>query len=339
MARKLAPTTHSFWSEFIPKSWVFLSGKYTFGLFKSDLIAGMTVGVVAIPLAMAFAIASGVSPMRGIYTVIIAGFLISLLGGSRLQIGGPTGAFVVIIYEIVQRLGYDGLIIVTLMAGIILLIAAFTRMGTLIKYVPYPLVIGFTAGIAVIIFSSQVKDFFGLTIDQVPADFIPKWIAIASAFSTFHFPTFALALFMLIVIILFRRFLPIIPWGIAGVVIATLISWGLKLPLDTIATRFGDIPRMIPSFSSLPQFSFSFSAVHELIPDALVIAFLAGIEALLSALVADGMAGTRHKPNCELMGQGIANICSAFFGGIPATGAIARTATNVKTGGKLPLQE
>lgn len=336
MKKKALSSNSSFWQEFIPKAWPYFAGKYSWAFFKCDLMAGITVGVVALPLAMAFAIASGLSPEKGLYTAIIAGFLISFLGGSLLQIGGPTGAFVVIIYEIVQRLGYEGLILVTLIAGVILLIAAFSRLGGLIKYIPYPLVTGFTAGIAVIIFSSQVKDFFGLNISQVPADFIPKWIAIGSAFATFHFPTFTLALSTLVVIILIRRFVPIIPWGIAAVVLATLVSWGFQLPVETIATRFGAIPRTLPS-PSLPHFSFPFSAWHELIPDAITIAFLAGIESLLSAIVADGMTGTRHKSNCELMGQGIANIGSVLFGGIPATGAIARTATNIKTGAKTPI--
>lgn len=327
---------HSFWKEFIPKSWICLRQKYTFAFFKKDVLSGVTVGIVALPLAMAFAIASGVPPEKGIYTAIVAGFLISLLGGSRLQIGGPTGAFVVIIYGIMQRIGYDGLVIVTLMAGLLLLIAAFTRLGTLIKYIPYPLIMGFTTGIAVIIFSSQVKDFLGLKITEVPADFIPKWIAIFLALPTFHVPTFAIALSTLLFIILIRRFLPVIPWGIAAVVLATAVSWGLELPIETIASRFGDIPRMLP-WPSLPQFSLSFQDVHELIPDAITVAFLAGIESLLSAMVADGMAGTRHQSNGELMGQGIANIASVIFGGIPATGAIARTATNIKTGAKTPV--
>lgn len=327
--------SNSYWKEFVPKSWSFFR-HYSFPTLKSDLIAGVTVGIVALPLAMAFAIASGVSPQQGVYTAIIAGILISLLGGSRFQIGGPTGAFVVIIYDIVQRNGYDGLVIATLIAGIILLIAAFSRLGGLIKYIPYPLVIGFTAGIAVIIFSSQVKDFFGLSVGHLPADFFPKWMALINAFPTLHFTTFALAFGTLALMVLVRHFLPILPWGIAGVVIATLVSWAFHLPVETIASRFGEITRSFPTFS-LPHFSFSFSTCHLLIPDAITIAFLAGVEALLSAVVADGMASTRHKSNCELMAQGVANVGSVLFGGIPATGAIARTATNVKTGAKTPM--
>ncbi len=324
------------WKEFTPKSWTLLREGYTLGLFKNDLIAGITVGIVALPLAMAFAIASGVSPEKGLYTAIIAGFLISLLGGSRCQIGGPTGAFVVIIYAIIQKSGYEGLAIVTLIAAAILLIAAFSRLGSLIKYIPYPLITGFTTGIAVIIFSSQVKDFCGLHIPQLPADFIPKWLAIFTALPTLDLTTFGLAAGTLAAILLIRRFIPILPWGITAVVLATLVSWIFHLPVDTIASRFGEIKRSFP----LPAFP-SFAGVNldwrNLIPDAITIAFLAGIESLLSAVVADGMAGTRHRSNCELMAQGFANIGSIFFGGIPATGAIARTATNIKTGAKTPV--
>lgn len=326
----------SFWQEFIPKSWDFLKGNYSVALFKSDLISGLTVGVVALPLAMAFAIASGLTPEKGLYTAIIAGFLISLLGGSRFQIGGPTGAFVVIIYGIVQRSGYDGLVIVTLIAGAILLIAAFSRLGNWIKYIPYPLVTGFTTGIAVIIFSSQIKDFFGLKITHMPADFIAMWRTLFLAMPTLDPMTLAVAAGTLALILFIRRFLPILPWGITAVALATAISWGFHLPVETIAMRFGELKRTLP-LPSFPTFSLSFSSWHYLVSDAITIAFLAGIESLLSAIVADGMAGTKHRSNCELMAQGIANIGSVIFGGIPATGAIARTATNIKTGGKTPL--
>ena len=329
-------TKNSFWAEFTPKSWTYFKGKYTLPLFKSDLLAGVTVGIVALPLAMAFAIAAGLPPEKGLITAIVAGFLISLLGGSRLQIGGPTGAFVVIIYDIVVRSGYDGLIVVTLLAGIILLIAAFSRLGALIKYIPYPLITGFTTGIAVIIFSSQIKDFFGLKIGDLPANFLQKWEALFSAFGTFDLITASLSSGTLLLIILIRRFYPKLPWGIISVVFATLISWGLNLPVDTIASRFGEMQRTIP-LPTFHGFSLSLANLRALIPDALVIAFLAGIESLLSAVVADGMAGTRHKSNCELMAQGVANIGSVLFGGIPATGAIARTVANIKTGAKTPI--
>ncbi len=324
-----------YWHEFIPETWLALK-KYNKKLFQKDLIAGVTVGIVALPLAMAFAIASGVSPEKGLITAIVAGFLISLLGGSKLQIGGPTGAFVVIIYSIIQRQGYEGLAVTTLIAGVLLLIAAFTRLGSWIKYIPYPLITGFTTGIAVIIFSSQVKDFLGLKIQNLPADFIPKWMTIFSHLHTFHLTTFLLALGTFILILLIRKFYPVLPWGITAVVISTAVTSLFNLPVETIFSRFGELDRSFafPNFSS---FSLNFSNIHMVMGDAVTIAFLAGIESLLSAIVADGMAGTRHRSNVELMGQGIANIFSIVFGGIPATGAIARTATNVKTGAKTPL--
>lgn len=326
----------SYWKEFVPKSIICLRDKYSAAIFKNDFIAGITVGVVALPLAMAFAIASGVRPEQGLYTAIIAGFLISAFGGSKVQIGGPTGAFVVIVYDIVQRQGYDGLVAATLMAAVILLILGFSRLGTLIKYIPYPLTVGFTSGIAVIIFSSQVKDFFGLKVDKVPADFLPKWGAFIQAMPTWDPTTLGLGAGTLLLIILIRRFIPVVPWGIASIVIATLVSWGFSLPVETIQTRFGELSRTLP-MPAFPAFHFTFATFHQLFPDALTIALLAGIESLLSAVVADGMTGGRHKSNCELVAQGFANLGSVFFGGIPATGAIARTATNIKTGARTPI--
>ncbi|MBS0629151.1 MAG: sulfate permease [Verrucomicrobia bacterium] len=325
-----------FWTQFIPKTWLAFKEHYTFAKFKKDLIAGITVGVVALPLAMAFGIASGVTPIRGLYTAIIAGFLISLLGGSFFQIGGPTGAFVIVIYAIVAQLGYNGLVISTLLAGLILLIAAFFRLGAVIKYIPYPLIIGFTTGIAFVIFFSQIKDFFGLQIDNLPIDFIPKTIAIFSAFHTWDPATFAVAFGTLSLIIFIRKYFPVVPWGISSIVVATAISWLFQLPVETIADRFGQIPSTLPTFA-LPDFSSSFAAWDKIVPAAFTIAFLAGIESLLSAIVADGMTGRRHKSNCELMAQGVANIGSVLFGGIPATGAIARTATNIKSGAQSPI--
>lgn len=321
---------------FIPKSVICLTSNYRFPTFKKDLIAGVTVGIIALPLAMAFAIASGATPEQGLYTAIIAGFLISLLGGSRVQIGGPTGAFVVIVYGIIQRQGYDGLIIATLMAGVILLLMGLFRLGTLIKYIPYPLTTGFTTGIALIIFSSQMKDFFGLTMGTPPADFIEKWGAYIQALPTWDPTTLGVASGSLILILLIRRFIPAVPWGIASIVITTAVCWGFDLKIETIASRFGEIQRGFP-MPHLPHFSWDIDKLHNLIPEAITIALLAGIESLLSAVVADGMTGGRHKSNCELVAQGIANMGSAIFGGIPATGAIARTATNVKTGAETPV--
>ncbi|MFA6502555.1 MAG: SulP family inorganic anion transporter, partial [Parachlamydiales bacterium] len=327
----------SYWKEFIPKSFTYLNRKnYSWSFFKSDLIAGLTVGVVALPLAMAFAIAAGLPPERGLCTAIIAGFLISLLGGSRYQIGGPTGAFVVIIYGIVQKCSYEGMVFVTLIAGLILLVAAFSRIGTLVKYIPYPLIIGFTTGIAAIIFSSQVKDFLGLKIANMPADFISIWIKVFSSISTIDFTTFGIAFGTLVLIILIRRFYPIVPWGITSVIIMTVIAWAFNFQIETIQSRFGEMKLSfaLPDFNN---FASSICQWRSLIPDAVTVALLAGIESLLSAIVADGMTGGRHRSNCELMAQGAANIGSVLFGGIPATGAIARTATVIKTGAKTPL--
>jgi sulfate permease, SulP family len=331
------PKVKKRWHDFVPKIIVcLLLEPYRFSTFRKDLQAGVTVGIVALPLAMAFAIASGVGPEKGIFTAIIAGFLISLLGGSRVQIGGPTGAFVVIVYGIVMRDGYGGLIAATLIAGALLIVMGLCRMGTLIKFIPYPLVTGFTTGIAVIIFSSQVKDFLGLKIDKVPADFISKWDSFYHALPTFDATTLSVAAGTLALILAIKRFIPQLPWGIGSIAIATLVCWGFHLPVDTIYTTFGEIPRMLP-MPSLPDLPAAFANWHQLIPDAITIAFLAGIESLLSAVVADGMIGGQHKSNCELVGQGIANLGSCIFGGIPATGAIARTATNVKTGARTPV--
>ncbi len=324
------------WKEFIPKSVTCFKDRYDRAAFKSDLFAGVTVGLVSLPLAMAFAIASGVGPERGLYTAIVAGFLISLLGGSRVQIGGPTGAFVVIVYGIVQRQGYEGLVVATLIAAVILIIMGFSRLGVWIKYIPYPLTVGFTSGIALMIFSSQMKDFFGLNMQTVPVDFLAKWQAYIQAFPTWDMLTCGVGLGTLLLIALIRRFFPLIPWGIAAIILPTLICWVFDLPVETIYTRFGEMPRLLPA-PSLPSFSLSWPAIQSLIPDAITIALLAGIESLLSAVIADGMTGGRHRSNGELVAQGVANLGSVIFGGIPATGAIARTATNIKTGAKTPM--
>jgi sulfate permease, SulP family len=324
------------WQEFIPKSYLYLRHKYNFQTFRKDLIAGLTVGIIALPLAMAFGIASGVSPERGIITAIIGGFFISLLGGSRVQVGGPTGAFVVIIYDIVQRNGYDGLAVCTVIAAVIMLVIGICRLGSWIKYVPYPLITGFTSGIAVIIFSSQIKDFLGLNMGQVPADFIEKWQAYFEAMPTLHIPTLAMGLGSLGLILVLRRFFPRIPWGIATIVITTIVYMIFDLPLQTIESRFGELPRTLP-IPAFPSLYIPTEKMQEYFFDGLAIAFLGSIEALLSAVIADGMIGGRHKSNCELAGQGISNILSVLFGGIPATGAIARTAANVKSGAQTPM--
>ncbi len=322
--------------EFTPKSILYLRSGYNFHIFKKDLLAGITVGIIALPLAMAFAIASGTPPERGIITAIIAGFLISALGGSKYQIGGPTGAFVVVIYSIIQRTGYDGLAISTLIgAGFLILLGLF-KLGSWIKYVPHPLVTGFTSAIAIIIFSSQLKDFFGLKIQTLPPSFIDKWIVYAESFSSIHWPTLSLGMATLALIVCVRKFFPKIPYAITAIIFATLCSAFFDLPVATIQSTFGALPRALP-LPSLPAFHVSQAALPEIFMDGITIAFLAGIESLLSAVIADGLTGSRHKSNCELVGQGIANIGSILFGGIPATGAIARTAANIKSGAQTPL--
>jgi SulP family sulfate permease len=299
-----------------------------------DLIAGVVVGIVALPLALAFAIASGVPPERGLYTAIVAGFLISALGGSRVQIGGPTGAFVVIVYGIVSKYGYDGLVICTVMAGIILIILGLTRMGTLIKFIPYPVVTGFTSGIAVLIFSSQIKDLLGLRMASVPVEFMEKWVAFAANIRSVSLPTLLVSLGSLVVLIVWPRISRRIPAPFVAMVLATLVVKLFALPVATIGSRFGSVPSSLPS-PHLP--AIPWGHLGTFISPALTVALLAAIESLLSAVVADGMINTRHKSNMELVAQGIANIASPIFGGIPATGAIARTATNIKSGGRTPL--
>ena len=308
---------------------------YSLGEFFSDLTAGLIVGIVALPLAMAFAIASGVKPEAGIFTAIIAGFLISALGGSRFQIGGPTGAFVIIIYGIIAKHGLENLLVCTMIAGIILVLLGVSRLGTMIKFIPYPVTMGFTNGIAVLIFSTQVKDFLGLQMQSVPAGFLEKTQAIFFHLSTIHLPTTFLAMCTLAIIFLWpKQWARYIPGSIIAVILGTFVVTIFHLPVDTIGSKFGGIPQGLPSFR-IPNISFSH--ISELISPAVTIALLAGIESLLSAVVADGMTDTKHDSNQELIAQGIANICSPLFGGIPATGAIARTATNIRSGGKSPI--
>lgn len=321
-------------STFTPKLFTLLKNGYSTSDLRSDAIAGLTVAIIALPLAMALAIASGASPDKGLITAVIAGFLISFLGGSRVQIGGPTGAFVVVIFNVIAQHGYDGLILATLMAGVILLVAGYTRMGQIIKFIPHPVITGFTAGIAVIIASSQVKDFLGLRIDHVPADFIPKWTAYFDAMDTMRIATLGIGLAALLIIIGLRRFAPKLPGYLIAVIVSAFAVALFQIPVETIGSRFPDIPTGLP----MPQLPvWDFAKLQSVIPSAFTIAFLAGIEALLSAVVGDGMTGTKHRSNQELVGQGVANIASGLFGGLPATGAIARTATNIKAGAKTPM--
>lgn len=302
--------------------------------FSKDLMAGIIVGIVALPLAIAFAIASGVSPEKGLFTAVVAGFIISALGGSKVQIGGPTGAFIVVVYGIVQEFGVNGLIIATFMAGVMLVVMGFARLGAVIKFIPHPLIIGFTSGIALIIFSSQVKDFFGLQMGVVPADFMDKWISYGGQLSTINWTSFMIAGITVLIIQLWPRVSHKIPGSLVAILLTTAAAYFLHFPVETIGSRFGSIPSSLPS-PVLP--SFDLETVKKLIPAAFTIALLGGIESLLSAVVADGMIGGKHRSNMELVAQGTANIFSSLFGGIPATGAIARTATNVKNGGRTPV--
>ncbi len=307
---------------------------YTTKQFLADLSAGTIVGIVALPLAIAFGIASGVTPEKGLITAIIAGFIISFLGGSRVQIGGPTGAFIVIVYGIVHQYGVNGLIIATIMAGVILVIMGFARFGSVIKFIPHPVVVGFTSGIALLIFSTQIKDFFGLAIENVPSEFFDKWIEYSFNFSTINYYAFGTAALALFIIIIFPKITHKIPGSIVALLVTTAIVQIFHFPVETIGSKFGELPSALPS-PIFPQIDFA--VIKNLIGPATTIAILAAIESLLSAVVADGMIGGRHRSNMELVAQGVANIITPLFGGIPATGAIARTATNIKNGGRTPV--
>lgn len=318
---------------FCPKLFTCLKD-YSKDQLVSDCIAGVIVGIVAIPLAIAFAIASGVSPDRGLFTAIVAGFIISVLGGSRVQIGGPTGAFVVIVYGIVQKYGVDGLVIATLMAGVLLIIMGAAKLGTAVKFIPHPVIVGFTSGIAVIIFSSQVKDFLGLQIDQVPAEFVDKWRVFIENISTINYYALGLGLLTVLIIIIWPKVSKRIPGALVALISISFFTAILKVPVETIGSRFGNLPHTLPA----PHFPIiGLGTIRELFQPAVTIALLGAIESLLSAIVADGMIGSRHRSNTELVAQGIANIGSALFGGMPATGAIARTVTNIKNGGRTPV--
>ncbi len=307
---------------------------YSWSLFVADLLAGATVAMVALPLSLAIAIASGADPAKGLVTAIVAGFLISLFGGSRVQVGGPTGAFIVVVFSVIATHGYDGLVLATFMAGIILLVAGYFRAGNLIAFVPEAVVNGFTIGIGVIIATSQLKDFLGLSIDKVPADFLEKIPTLWEGRDSFNVSAFSVALVTLILIVFLRRIAPRLPGLIVAVGIGSALVAFMSLPVDTLGSRFGELPSQLP-WPQLPDLSVS--RIIELLPSAFVIAFLAGVESLLSAMVADKMIEGNHRPNAELTAQGIANIASSLFSGLPATGAIARTATNIKAGGKTPV--
>lgn len=302
--------------------------------FFKDLIAGIIVAIIALPLSIALGISSGVSPEKGLITAIIAGFIISLLGGSRVQIGGPTSAFVVIVFGIIQNHGVDGLIIATFMAGIILVLFGLLRFGSLIKYIPYPITVGFTSGIAVTLFSTQVKDFLGLSMTKTPSEFIPKWEAYISHMNTTNLYTLAIGLLALIILIFWPKINKKIPGSLIALIVTTLVVFIFNLPVATIGSQFGKISSNIP-MPHIPNLNLN--TLKALIGPAFTIALLGGIESLLSAVVSDGMIGDKHNSNAELIAQGIANMGSSLFGGIPATGAIARTAANVKNGGRTPI--
>ena len=307
---------------------------YTRALLVQDAIAGVTVAMVALPLSLAIAIASGADPSKGLITAIVAGFLISLFGGSRVQIGGPTGAFIVVVFGVVAEHGYDGLVLATFMAGLILLVAGYFRAGNLIRLIPEAVINGFTIGIAIIIATSQIKDLLGLTVDVVPAEFIAKIEVLWAARPTFSAASALIGSATMILIVLFRRAAPKLPGLIVAVAATSAIVSLADLPVDTIQSRFGDLPNALP-WPAIPEIGFD--RIVELLPSALIIAFLAGVESLLSAMVADRMINGKHRPNAELLAQGVANIGSSLFGGMPATGAIARTATNIRAGGKTPV--
>lgn len=308
--------------------------EYTQKLLLQDVVAGVTVAMVALPLSLAIAIASGADPSKGLVTAIVAGFLVSLLGGSRVQIGGPTGAFIVVVFGVIAEYGYDGLVIATFIAGFILLLAGLFRAGRLIRLIPEAVINGFTIGIAIIIAMSQFKDLLGLQIASVPADFLAKINALWSAHQTFSLSSVLTGLTTMVLIVLFRRAAPKLPGLIVAVAFTSALVAFAGLPVETIGSRFGDLPSTLP-WPSVPEISLD--RIAELFPSALIIAFLAGVESLLSAMVADRLISGNHRPNAELLAQGAANIGSALFGGMPATGAIARTATNVRAGGKTPV--
>ncbi len=308
---------------------------YGLSKLRADVVSGLTVAIVALPLSMGIAIASGAPPERGLYTAIVGGFLVSLLGGSRFQIGGPAGAFIVLVASTVARHGLEGLALATLMSGLFMLVVGYARLGTYIKFIPYPVTVGFTAGIAVIIFASQIHDLFGLTLSgPEPGDFVPRLKALAAAAGTFSPAAVGIAVLTIVIVQGLKRFRPGWPGFLVAIAVGSLAAYVLGLPVETIGSRFGGIPRTLP-LPALP--AHGLADIRALLPDAIAFTLLGAIESLLSAVVADGMTGRRHRSNCELVAQGFANIGSALFGGLPVTGTIARTATNVRAGAVGPV--
>ncbi len=318
---------------FLPKTWSLYKKDLLFKNLSKDIFAGIIVGIVALPLAIAFAVASGVSPDKGIITAVIAGFIISVAGGSRVQIGGPTGAFIVIVYGIIQKYGIDGLIISTIMAGFFLIAFGFLRLGSILKFFPHPLIVGFTSGIALVIFSTQIKDAFGLPIENLPAEFIDKWEVYFSRIQEFNLSAILITIGTILITIFSGKLIPKVPGSFIAIVAMTILVSSFEIPVNTIESVFGAIPNKI----ELTFPNIQFDQLGQYIQPALTIALLGAIESLLSAVVADGMISSNHRSNTELIAQGIANIVTPFFGGIPATGAIARTATNIKNNGRTPI--
>jgi sulfate permease, SulP family len=329
----MTETTPKVPSDLEPKLVTVLREGYSLSLLRADTIAGLTVAIVALPLAMAIGVASGSTPEKGIVTAIVAGFLISALGGSRVQIGGPTAAFIVVVAGTIERHGFNGLVLATLMAGLMLVVVGALRLGTYVKYIPHPVIVGFTAGIAVSIFLSQVKELLGLS-SAIPSEFFEKMAALVHAIGETKWQTVLVALLSLAVVIGVKRFAPRAPNLLVAVVLGAILVAATGLDAATIATRFDGVPRSLP----LPELpAFDVAKMRAVLPDAITIALLAGVESLLSAVIADGLTGRRHRPNIELIAQGVANCASALFGGLSATGAIARTATNIRSGGRTPI--
>lgn len=320
---------------FVPKSITVLREGYSLDTFRADVVAGLTVAIVALPLSMAIAIASGTTPDRGLYAAIFGGFLVSLLGGSRFQIGGPAGAFIVLVAASMARHGIEGVLLATMLAGLFLVIAGVLRIGSYIRYIPHPVTVGFTAGIAVIIFASQIRDLLGIALNgKEPGELIPKLVALGRAIGTTNAAAVAISLVTIVIIVGLRKLRPTWPGMLIGVVVTSVAAASLSFPVETIGTRFGGIPQSFP----MPSFpAITLAKIEAVLPDAIIFAVLGAIESLLSAVVADGMTGRRHRSNGELVAQGFANIGSALFGGICVTGTIARTATNVRAGARSPV--
>lgn len=322
--------------SFRPKLYLLLKEEgYSFANFSKDLMAGVIVGILALPMSIAFAIASGVRPEQGLYTAIVAGFLIALLGGSRVQVSGPTGAFVVLIYSIIQAHGYEGLVIATILAGILLIAMGCMRFGTMIKFVPYPVVIGFTSGLAVVLFTGQVRELLGLQLTKLPVDFVERWKIYFMNITSLNPYALGISALGIGIVAFWPKVSKRVPGALVAIFVSTLLVYLFNIPIETIGDRFGDIPNSLPRFRVPPNIGWE--EMMKLVSPAIAIALLAGMESLLSAVVADGMTGKRHLSDVELVAQGIGNIFSALFGGIPATGAIARTATNIRNGGKTPI--